>query len=175
MRIGTKTLLFGNHLWWLHPLFVYMAWLKLYKQLPNWHEIICIIIHDWGYWGKPNLDGKEGEEHPQWAARWSQNHLGRYYADLCDYHSRFRARKFGEKPSKLCLADKLGVALMPTYLWVFLGWLSGETKEYMTETKYEINNCIAYKPYKSSAAFFRAYKVKCAEWVRTGDLTIGSA
>ncbi len=176
MKIGTKTILLGNHLWWLHSFFVYVAWVRLYKRLPNFYETICIIIHDWGYWGKPNLDGAEGEDHPRWAAEWIHILTGNhYYWELCMFHSRFQAKRYHNSlPSKLCLADKFGVAMMPVWLWVFLGSLSGEIAEYMADTKYEINNCIAYKPYKSPAEFFRAYKVKCAEWAKTGDLTIGS-
>jgi len=174
MKTGTKTLIFGNHLWWLHPLFVYIAWVKLYKSMPSWREVICIIIHDWGYWGKPNLDGDEGENHPQFAAELALDLFGHEYWELCMFHSRFQAKRYrNSPPSKLCLADKLGVAMMPTWLWVILGKLSGEIKEYMADANYEINNCVAYKPYKSTAEFFRAYKLKCAEWVETGDLTIG--
>src|ERR1035437_1297336 len=140
MNIGTKTLLYGCHQFILHPIFVYTAWIKLYHNLPNPTETLCIIIHDWGYWGKPNLDGPEGEDHPRWAAEFIYRHAlskyGDYYA-LCMYHSRFQARKHLASVSRLCLPDKLGVALMPTWLWVGLGSLTHEVDEYMAETKYE--------------------------------------
>jgi len=172
MRIGTKTLLYGNHQVILHPLFLLAAWLKLYKRI-NFKELICIIIHDWGYWGKPNLDGKEGEEHPEWAARWANRHLDApqgywgdsfYYQDLCLYHSRFMAKRNGKQPSKLCLADKLSVAIMPTWLWVFLGSLTGEIEEYINNPKYAIFN----QARKSYSEWFRDYRTICKKWVRDG-------
>lgn len=168
MRIGTKTLLFGNHQPLIHSPLVLVAWIKLYG-LPNWKELICIAIHDLGYWGLPNLDGEEGEDHPDWAASWAASHLGDDYADLCRYHSRFKSQKCGKSPSKLCLPDKYGVALTPTWLWVFLGRLTGEIDEYQANTKYEI-----YHPIKKNHfEWFRDYKKICRKWVESGDLTIG--
>jgi hypothetical protein len=175
MKIGTKTLLFGSHQFVIHPILVFIAWVKLYKKLPNFKELICIIIHDWGYWGKPNLDGPEGEKHPIWAAMWIAGNTdwSLDYSWLCLYHSRFMAKMDNHPVSKLCLPDKYGVALAPAWLWVFLGNLTGEIKEYRAQTNYEISNAGPCQgQYKSSFEFFRAYKAKCAEWVKTGDLTI---
>lgn len=56
MRIGTKSLLVGAHQGLWHPFTVLLAWIELYG-LPNWKEAVCIVIHDWGYWGKKNIDG----------------------------------------------------------------------------------------------------------------------
>jgi hypothetical protein len=120
MRMGTKSLLFGCHQVILHPIFVTAAWIKCYKKLPNPKEQICIIIHDWGYWGKPNMDGPEGEGHPRWAANFADHHLGIHYGDLCMYHSRFLAKLRHHSVSKLCLPDKVGVGMMPVWLWVSL-------------------------------------------------------
>lgn len=146
MEIGTKTLLFGNHQFILHPLFVSLAWVKLYRKLPNPKEAVCIIIHDWGYWGKPNLDGPEGEQHPEWAATWAFMHLdkftnpltpaGKRYWDLCLYHSSFYAKRNGHNVSQLCIPDKMGVAMMPIWMIVILGKLTGETEEYRHAQKY---------------------------------------
>jgi hypothetical protein len=147
--IGTKTLLYGNHQFLLHPLFVGLAWTKYYHKLPNPKEAICIIIHDWGYWGKPNLDGEEGEQHPFWAAQWALNHFDKskspplynkscYY--LCLYHSSFLSKRLGIKVSRLCIPDKLGVIMMPIWLIVLLGKLTGETNEYRNCPKYAHNH-----------------------------------
>lgn len=57
MKTGTKSLLFGVHQFIWHPLTVLLAWIKLYGW-PAWEELVCIIIHDWGYWGKSNMDGE---------------------------------------------------------------------------------------------------------------------
>ena len=143
MNIGTKTLLFGNHQFLLHPLFVGIAWVKLYHKLPNPKEAVCIFIHDWGYWGRPNLDGDEGERHPLWAATWAGRHLdhhGYFYGNLCLHHSSFLAKKHGKPVSRLCIPDKYGVIMMPIWLIVLLGRLTGETQEYRTAPKYAINH-----------------------------------
>ena len=63
MKIGTKSLLFGIHQIFWHPYVVLRAWVYLYGR-PSFKEMVCIFIHDWGYFGKPNLDGAEGSLHP---------------------------------------------------------------------------------------------------------------
>jgi len=178
MNIGTKTLLFGNHQFALHPLFVLLAWIKLYG-MPDWRELVCIIIHDWGYWGSPNLDGREGEDHAIRSGNLVVNRFftkkgelfytwAYYYRDLIWYHSRFISRRHNHRPSKLCLADKYGVALMPSWLWVFLGKLTGEITEYQSNKKYEI-----YQEGRENAFdWFRAYKRICQRWVEARDPTI---
>jgi len=140
MKIGTKTLLFGNHQFLIHPFFVWLAWVKVYRRLPNWKESICILIHDWGYWGKPNIDGPEGEGHPLWATLWAKKYLDsgnlNGYSYLCAFHSSTIAKRYDTSVSRLCLPDKVGVALMPICLLVLLGKLTGETREYRNCPKY---------------------------------------
>lgn len=80
------------------------------------------------------------------------------------FHSRFQAKKYNNTPSKLCLADKFGVAMMPTWLWVFLGSLTGEIEEYIHNPKYEIFS----QTRKSYSEFFGDYKTICKKWVRNG-------
>ncbi len=149
MTIGTRSLLFGCHQFILHPLFVIVAWWKLYGP-PTFVEVIAIIIHDWGYWGVKKIDGPD-DRHPEFAARlfyalaWHdplykenpQNSQCFDAAYLCLYHSRFYAREHNRDPSKLCWADKYGVCLTPPRLWVLLGKLSGELDVYMNNPKYE--------------------------------------
>lgn len=68
MKVGTKSLLFGVHCWFIHPIFVFQSWWKLYgfpKDIRLW---IAFIVHDWGYWGKADMDGKEGERHVELGA-----------------------------------------------------------------------------------------------------------
>ena len=80
MKIGTKSLLFGAHAFWWHPAFVAMAWYKLYgwhyvtyktklspplvTSLRDWRLWLAFVVHDWGYWGCSDMDGKQGEWHP---------------------------------------------------------------------------------------------------------------
>lgn len=195
MKTGTKSLLFGGHQFILHPVFVTVAWKKLKGQWPTRNELLAIIIHDWGYWGKEKMDDYNGEEHPRDTIMYTDRIAFRFHDHikipgkflskktrmriLCKYngfrnkyfkfivyHSRFMARKCSHEVSELCLPDKYGVALMPTWLWVLLCTLSGEIKEYMNETKYEINNAgPSGFYYKSKWKFFRAYKEIVDKWI----------
>ena len=155
MQRGTKSLLFGVHQFIWHPFTVFCAWVMLYKRMPNIKEAICIFIHDWGYWGKPDMDGKEGEQHPIWAADVAHRFLdtsyrepihgfsmdgnfeisGRLvkdtkYRDLCLYHSRHFARHTGHNVSDLCHADKLSILFEPWWWYLPRAWASGELAEY---------------------------------------------
>jgi hypothetical protein len=129
MKLGTKSLLFGVHQIFWHPITVLIAWKKLYGW-PNWKELICIIIHDWGYWGTPNMDGAEGERHPEFAAELANKWFGHEYWWLCLFHSRHYARNSNVEPSRLCWADKLSILYDPWWFYLPRAWMSGELKEY---------------------------------------------
>ena len=109
MKTGKKSLIFGTHQFLWHPITVFLAWVKLYG-LPNWKELICIIIHDWGYWICDDIEGEKGSKHPEFAATLAANFLGEEYKEFCLYHSRHYAKAQGKTPSKLCYADKLAIA-----------------------------------------------------------------
>lgn len=69
MKIGTKSILFGAHQFAIHPWFVAEAWYRLYGYPWALWLWIAFFVHDIGYWGKPNMDGPEGEEHPWTGAK----------------------------------------------------------------------------------------------------------
>jgi len=129
MGVGTKSLLFGVHQFAWHPFTVLLAWQKLYGW-PNWKELVCIVIHDWGYWGSPNMDGPEGEKHPVRSALIIENWLGHEYGELIRRHSRHYCRMFELEPSKLCWADKLSILYERWWTYIPRAMLSGELKEY---------------------------------------------
>ena len=171
MKTGTKSLLWGCHQFILHPLFVYIAWIKLYKKRPNWKEALCIFVHDWGYWGVEKMESKEGDNHPEWAAIKVWDMLEEnYYSYLCLYHSRFYSERADCQPSKLCWADKIGTALYPVWLWVVMAWLSGEGEEYMHERKYD--SIMGDKKERDTLpSFFKRYrKVVLEKWSKMGDV-----
>ena len=68
MKIGTKSVLFGAHCFFLHPWFVAAAWWKLYGFPWDPRLWVAFFVHDIGYLGKPNMDGEEGERHPMTGA-----------------------------------------------------------------------------------------------------------
>ena len=140
MKTGTKSLLFGVHQFVLHPLTVWIAWVWLYRKFPTWKETICIIIHDWGYWGKAKMDDEEGERHPEVGAKLVR-FLGPEYYELCLFHSRHYARNAGRKPSLLCWADKISILCEPSWLYLPRAWASGELCEYR-----EIANATGFVP-----------------------------
>ena len=166
MKVGTKSLFWGVHQVFLHPIFVAIAWNRLYGWYPDhcyrswsldlpkyWLSLIlCFIVHDWGYFGLSEMDGPEGDKHPVFGAQIAHLCLDQdktmdstklksdlesiskwYYFCIC--HSRFYAKKLGLQPSKLCMADKLCIVYYPDWLYLLLGNLSGEIKEYMADAK----------------------------------------
>ena len=135
MKMGAKSLIFGvHHILW-HPFTVCIAWIELYG-VPNWKELVCIFIHDWGYYDCSNMDGPEGVNHPLLAAEIAEKYLdapnSTRYHDLCLYHSRTTASKYNTTPSKLCWSDKLSCKYDPWWFYIARGMLTGEIKEYRT-------------------------------------------
>ena len=130
--MGRRSLLFGVHQFLWHPLTVALAWRRLYGW-PGWRESVCILIHDWGYWLTPNMDGPEGSRHPEFGAGIACRLFGPEYRDLVLYHSRHYAAVAGAEPSRLAWADKLSVLYEPIWWYLLRARLSGEIIEYRRE------------------------------------------
>ena len=157
MKVGTKSILFGVHQFILHPITVFIAWWKLYGFPNKIQYYVAFIVHDWGYWGKPNMDGKEGETHPELGAkimhrlfdnRMVGNHIlpieranDKFYEiffiwyNFTLYHSRYYAKRNNAQISKLCVADKYAFCVLPKWLYLLLCNMSGEIKEYMITSR----------------------------------------
>ena len=154
MKVGTKSVLFGAHFFLTHWIFVAMGWYRLYgfkrvrigfmergvgpvarypitASLWDWRLWVVFLIHDLGYWGKPNMDGDEGETHPEWACRKLNGWFGAPWGTFSLYHSRFYAKKAGQPVSALCYADKLAIAFEPSWFYLPRVRLTGEIKEYL--------------------------------------------
>jgi hypothetical protein len=182
LPIGTRSVLFGTHCWFVHPIFVWLAWTKLFGFPWDPRLWVAFFVHDLGYWQMPNMDGPEGQTHVEWGAKvmhklfdlgtstmtisfdrddtlWSDTEAWlvsegyelitdtpkfreyrkferdtKWY-DLCLYHSRYYAKKYNHKPSQLCIADKLSIALEPWWLYLPRTKASGELAEYMGRAK----------------------------------------
>ncbi len=130
MKTGTKSLLFGVHQFMWHPLTVWLAWVWLYRRPPTFRETVCILIHDWGYWGKAKMDDEEGERHPELGAKIAGWLFGGKYYYFCLLHSRHYARNADRSPSRLCWADKMSHVLDPWWFYIPRAWASGELHEY---------------------------------------------
>lgn len=149
--IGTRSVLFGAHCFFIHPIFVFIAWCKLYGFPFDPRLWVAFFVHDLGYWGKPNMDGEEGERHPEFGAKimhklfdkatnrvydryqkYSHTMYSRKWYYFILYHSRFLAKKENNgEVSKLCIADKLAICLTPAWLYIPMVNWTGEIKEYM--------------------------------------------
>lgn len=150
MTVGTKSVLFGAHCFFLHPLFVAAAWTELYGFPWDPRLWFAFFLHDIGYIGRVNMDGPEGERHPEPGARimgWlfdrsncrncgkryhrAEDCRTSYWHNLCLYHSRYYAKAHGAPFSRLCVADKLCFALTPKWLYLPMVIATGEIKEYL--------------------------------------------
>jgi hypothetical protein len=130
VKVGTKSVLFGAHCFFLHPWFVAAAWWKLYGIPFDPRLWVAFLVHDIGYLGKPNMDGAEGETHVELGAK-IMGLFGNQWANFTRYHSRFYAKKDGVQYTRLCVADKLAICLTPAWLYLPMVNWTGEIKEYM--------------------------------------------
>lgn len=146
MTIGTRSVLYGAHCFLLHPFFVAAAWRRLYGFPWDPRLWFAFFLHDIGYIGKPNMDGQEGETHPYLGAGIMGVIFGQHWFNFTLYHSRFLAKKFGAKPSRLCAADKYALCITPAWLYLPMVKATGEISEYMNladKGKYDTMNCAA--------------------------------
>lgn len=131
--VGTRTLLYGAHQFLLHPFFLAIAWLKLYgiPPLNDWLPLVCcFVVHDWGYFGKNDLDGDVGQTHPELGGRIMARLFGQQWGDFTRLHSRYYAKREGREPSPLCAADKLVLLVTPRWIYLPMVQWTGEAEEY---------------------------------------------
>jgi hypothetical protein len=131
LKIGTRSVLFGAHQFLLHPLFLALAWTKLYGFPFDPRLWAAFFLHDVGYIGLENMDGTEGEVHPALGGKIMATLFGQEWGDFTKYHSRSFANLDQKQPSRLCAADKLATVLVPKKLYLTLIHLSGEVEEYL--------------------------------------------
>lgn len=185
MRIGTKSVLFGAHCFLLHPWFVARAWWLLYGFPFDPRLWVAFFVHDLGYIGKPNMDGPEGETHPRLGARvmailfdWSDRTF-RFsdggpigsWGQFALLHSRYYAKSLCCQPSRLCIADKLAIALTPAWLYLPAVRATGEIHEYMAHAKHRIqgNERVSDDEKRrlvsgDQAAWYSGVQDYCARW-----------
>jgi hypothetical protein len=85
----------------------------------------------------PNMDGPEGETHPRLGAA-VMSVFGKRWGLFALLHSRYYAKTLGLQPSRLCMADKLAIALTPAWLYLPMVRASGEVHEYMAHAKHRL-------------------------------------
>ena len=130
LNVGTRSVLFGVHCFFIHPFVLAIAWWKLFGFPWDPRLWACFFLHDVGYLGKPNMDGPEGEQHPYLGARIAGWLFGQEWYWFSLLHSRYLAKKLVRQPSKLALADKLVIAIEPSWLYLPRAIASGEIEDY---------------------------------------------
>jgi hypothetical protein len=130
LPVGTRSVLYGAHQFLLHPIFVALAWWRLYGFPRDARIWIAFYVHDVGYIGKPNMDGPEGEMHVEAGAKWMERWFGPEWGNFCRYHSRSYADRDGQPISRLCVADKFALVLTPWWLYLPMARATGEIHEY---------------------------------------------
>jgi hypothetical protein len=131
LKIGSRSVLYGANCFFIHPWFVAAAWWKLYGFPWDPRLWVAFFVHDIGYWGKPNMDGPEGETHPYLGAKIMGKIFGDEWFYFTLYHSRFLAKRNKARISKLCIADKYSFQLTPRWLYMPMVLATGEVYEYM--------------------------------------------
>lgn len=160
MKVGTKSLLLGAHNIFIHPILVFIAWWRLYGFPFDPRLWIAFIVHDWGYLGKPNMDGPEGETHVELGAR-IMRIFGRRWEEFARYHSRYYSRRDGVQPSRLCYADKLALCCEWEWFYLLRTRITGELGEYMALSANGKYSCKEYmnRSIEAPQSWFRA--VRC--------------
>jgi hypothetical protein len=176
MKMGTRSLLFGAHLWWLHPIFVAIAWVKLFGWPTDIRIWFAFLLHDIGYWGCPEMDGPVGKRHPELGARVMGWLFGPVWASFTIRHSRSYADMEGLPVSALCAADKMAMVVEPKWLYLLRVRLTGEVEEYI-KVNADLGLC---KPgdldgwYTQVSAYCERSAHKLADEIKygTGDLMV---
>lgn len=96
---------------------------------------VAFVVHDIGYLGKPNMDGPEGETHPEVGARIMRRLFGEPWGELVLLHSRYYSKRLGKPVSALCFADKWAIILEPSWLYLPRVWATGELAEFRTNAR----------------------------------------
>ena len=165
MTIGTRSILFGAHAFYLHPWFLALAWTRLYGFPWDPRLWFAFFLHDIGYWGKPNMDGPEGEAHPIAGALIMTKLFGDEWGEFTLLHSRWFATRMNKRYSKLCVADKYAICLTPAWLYLPMVLATGELGEYMGLKREKKYVDLGFD-HSTPRAWFDSVKAYLAEWVR---------
>ncbi len=143
MKQGTMSVLFGCHSI-IHSMMVLIAWRKHYGTYPRFWQILCILLHDIGHWGKNYLDNyEEKKKHSLLGASIAWTLFGDKGYDLIAGHNEYN----GHPRSELYWPDKYSWVIAP--LW----WMESNT---FAEPKLIRKNCTR----KESAVMFKEAMIK---------------
>lgn len=144
MKVGTRSVLFGVHCFWYHPLTVILGWWLYHGRWPaKLHELLAIFFHDIGYIGCSDMDGPSGLDHPERSCNAMINWLHPAQTSLTFTlaeglilgHSRSYAAQQGIPVSSLYAPDKLCVLFDPSWFYILRATLSGEINEFIANSR----------------------------------------
>ena len=135
MTVGTRSVLFGAHAFWLHPVFTALAWIRLYGFPWDARLWLAFAVHDLGYIRKNSMDDLEGERHVELGAKIMRFACGDAWGAFTAAHSRYWAKRNGRQVSRLCIADKLAFVLTPAWIYLPMARATGELNEYMVRAR----------------------------------------
>jgi len=132
MTEGTKSYLIGCHQFFLHPLWVLLAWRIHFKRWPKLWQIICIVLHDIGICGRDYLSGDKNG-HWELGAKIAQGFFLRLGFPSLAWKSWWFCAGHTTEPglprSDLFWADKISNLVRPRW-W---GWLSYWIEDFNSE------------------------------------------
>src|SRR5260370_28865337 len=135
MTVGTRSVLFGTHAFWLHFWFLAIAWVRCFGVPRDVRLWVAFAVHDLGYLGKNDVEGRDGETHVELGASIMGFFFGDSWADFVACHSRYWAKRMNRQVSALCIADKLAFVLTAAGLYLPMTRASGELAEDMLRAK----------------------------------------
>ncbi len=179
MKIGTRSVLFGAHQFLLHPVFLAIAWRRLYGFPWDPRLWAAFFLHDLGYIGSGDMDGPEGEKHVELGAHIMRTLFGNSWGEFCGRHSRYYARARGLTVSRLCVADKLAFVLTPNWLYLPMTQATGEIFEYIERSvdrqagdrSFRQSELALLKPNAAPADWLKAIKSYTARWVEANQFS----
>lgn len=111
MKQGTASVLFGCHSS-IHALIVLITWRRWHKCWPAWWQVVCILLHDIGHWGKNYLDDYEAKKkHSLLGAVVAWQLFGDKGYDLVAGHNQYE----GHERSELYHPDKYSWVIAPVW------------------------------------------------------------
>jgi len=158
MKEGTRSLLFGYHNPVIHGLAVLIAWRREYHSWPKWWELICILLHDIGIWGRDYLSDDEAKKgHEMAGARLALaiTRNERAYV-LCYTHVTSNIRK-----GRLWLPDKKSWLMLPNWVWWICWWVErGRKMGLQTPPVWKriVEDNLAKKEYRGSHQLYIDHK-----------------
>lgn len=145
MTQGTKSILIGSHSV-IHSILVIKAWRIVYNKWPSLKIILCIFLHDIGYYGMNYITNKSNIGHAELGARIAKKIFGKEYYELIIGHSASSRNKYKIYDTRLEAPDDYSWLIAPKW-WISFSnlierhhvpmeiWIEAVRKNYYSNNK----------------------------------------